>query len=65
MIDALTQGGDSPAFHVVAPSLPNFGFSQGTQRKGFGISQYAEACNKLMLTLGYDEYGMPRAHDFD
>lgn len=45
-----------PAFHVVAPSLPNFGFSQGVSKRGFGVAQYAEACHKLMLELGYTEY---------
>ena len=48
---------DFPAFHVVAPSLPNFGFSDGTKQKGFAIKQYAETCHKLMIQLGYDEYG--------
>ncbi|KAI9812742.1 MAG: hypothetical protein M1827_004498 [Pycnora praestabilis] len=53
----LTQGGsDSPAFHVVAPSLPNFGFSEGPRRKGFGLEKYSEACHKVMLALGYNEY---------
>lgn len=46
----------SPAFHVVAPSLPNFGFSSGVKEPGFTTQQYAEACHKLMLQLGYDEY---------
>jgi pimeloyl-ACP methyl ester carboxylesterase len=46
----------APAFHIVAPSLPNFGFSEGPTRKGFAITQYAEACHKLMLQLGYSEY---------
>ena len=33
IIPDLVKGGkDSPAFHVVAPSLPNFGFSQGTKK---------------------------------
>jgi len=48
--------GDIPAFDVVVPSLPNFGFSQGTKKKGFNISQHAEVCHKLMQLLGYDEY---------
>ncbi|PGH02556.1 hypothetical protein GX51_04583 [Blastomyces parvus] len=48
--------GNSPAFHVVAPSLPNFGFSQGVSKRGFGLAQYAETCNKLMHQLGYAEY---------
>ncbi|KAF2020167.1 alpha/beta-hydrolase [Aaosphaeria arxii CBS 175.79] len=45
-----------PAFHVVAPSLPNFGFSGGIKKKGFDQPQYAEVCHKLMLALGYGEY---------
>lgn len=48
---------NSPAFHVVALSLPNYGFSEGSKKRGFGLAQYAETCNKLMLQLGYDEYG--------
>lgn len=49
---------DSPAFHVVAPSLPNFGFSSGVTRRGFTLVQYAEVLHKLMIKLGYDQYGM-------
>ncbi|KIJ54862.1 hypothetical protein M422DRAFT_42077 [Sphaerobolus stellatus SS14] len=45
-----------PSFHVVAPSLPNFGFSEGVKKKGFGMHQYAEVCHKVMLALGYDQY---------
>jgi len=47
---------DSPSFHVVALSLPNFGFSQGVTKKGFRAAQYAEVGHKLMLSLGYSEY---------
>lgn len=46
----------SPAFHVVAPSLPNFGFSQRVSNRGFALAQYAETCHKLMISLGYKEY---------
>ncbi|TFK97446.1 Alpha/Beta hydrolase protein [Pterulicium gracile] len=45
-----------PAFHVVAPSLPGYGFSQGPGKKGFALDKFAETFNKLMLSLGYDEY---------
>ncbi|KAH6911426.1 alpha/beta-hydrolase [Coprinopsis sp. MPI-PUGE-AT-0042] len=38
---------EQPSFHVVALSLPGF---------GFGFSQHAEVGHKLMLALGYDEY---------
>ncbi|CAK5272138.1 unnamed protein product [Mycena citricolor] len=47
---------DGPAFHIVAISLPGFGFSQAPKTKGFDIAQHAEVCHKLMLALGYDEY---------
>lgn len=45
-----------PAFHVVAPSLPNFGFSQKITKPGFALSQYAETCHRLMQDLGYERY---------
>ncbi|TGO58003.1 hypothetical protein BOTNAR_0189g00050 [Botryotinia narcissicola] len=45
-----------PSFHIIAPSLPNFGFSSGVKKRGFKMAQYAETLNKLILKLGYDEY---------
>lgn len=67
ILSQLTEGGtDVPAFHVVAPSLPNFGFSSGVKKKGFGLAQYAETCHRLMLKLGYDQYGeLPSSIPFD
>lgn len=47
---------DQPSFHVVAPSLPNFGFSGKVTKSGFGPLQHAEVCHKLMLQLGYNRY---------
>ena len=47
---------ESPSFHVVAPDLPNYGFSQGVSKRGFALAQYAETCHKLMLQLGYNHY---------
>lgn len=44
------------AFHIIAPSLPNFGWSSGVSRRGFGLAQYAETCHRLMLALGYERY---------
>ncbi|CAK1358557.1 unnamed protein product [Cercospora beticola] len=53
----LLKGGDGkPAFHVVAPSLPNYGFSGPALKPGFNIRCTAEAMNKVMLALGYDQY---------
>lgn len=57
VLKPLTQGGKGKqAFHVVAPSLPNFGFSDVTKKRGFGTAKYAETMHKLMLKLGYDQY---------
>ncbi|KAI9650350.1 hypothetical protein NHQ30_000363 [Ciborinia camelliae] len=52
----LLQQEGGPAFHIVAPSLPNYGFSEGVKKRGFALAQYAETCHKLMIQLGYDEY---------
>jgi hypothetical protein len=51
-----TAHGDGPEFHLVVPSLPNFGFSSRITKKGFGLRQYSETCHKLMLRLGYKQY---------
>jgi len=54
----LTQGNEEGvSFDVVAPSLPNFSFSEGVKKKEFGTPQYAEAIHKVMLKLGYEKYG--------
>ncbi|KAJ6622728.1 Alpha/Beta hydrolase protein [Mycena sp. CBHHK59/15] len=57
ILPMLTAGSaEHPSFHVVAMSLPGFGFSEGPSTKGFDMAQYAEVGNKLMLALGYNEY---------
>ena len=55
MLAALSQSTNGVSFHVVAPSLPNFGWSEGPQLKGFGLKDYATVCHRLMLSLGYDQ----------
>ncbi|ROW09336.1 hypothetical protein VPNG_05786 [Cytospora leucostoma] len=50
------HGSNKPSFNVVAPSLPNFGFSSRITKTGFGLRQYSEALHKLMLSLGYEQY---------
>ncbi|KAI8713962.1 EHN domain-containing protein [Fusarium sp. LHS14.1] len=57
IIDPLVQGGShgDQAFHVVAPSLIDFGFSSPS-KKGFEFEQHAEVYDKLMRKLGYDRY---------
>ncbi|KAG6812500.1 hypothetical protein H0H92_002499 [Tricholoma furcatifolium] len=47
---------EHPCFHVVALSLPGFGFSEAPTKKRFALDQYAEVAHKLMLALGYDQY---------
>ncbi|KAK7193571.1 hypothetical protein DPSP01_000125 [Paraphaeosphaeria sporulosa] len=56
LLPLLKGDGDSPAFHIVAPSLPNFGFSQRITKPGFALEQYAQTCHRLMLDLGYPKY---------
>ncbi|KAK2880057.1 hypothetical protein FQN49_000604 [Arthroderma sp. PD_2] len=57
LLPLLTKGGEGqPAFNVVAPSLPNFGFSEGIKKRGFGIAQYAESMHAVMMALGYKQY---------
>nr|ACV04706.1 JHEH1 [Drosophila simulans] len=43
-------------FNVVVPSLPGYGWSQGTSRKGLGPAQVAVMMRNLMLRLGYDKF---------
>lgn len=57
ILPLLTDPKDGPSFHVVAPSLPNYAFSEGPSKKGFGLPQYAEVMHKVMLQLGYNKYG--------
>ncbi|KAI0330189.1 alpha/beta-hydrolase [Cubamyces sp. BRFM 1775] len=57
MLPLLTaKSPEHPSFHVVALSLPGFGFSEAPRKPGFAGRQYAEVFNKLMLALGYEEY---------
>jgi microsomal epoxide hydrolase len=50
--------GDDVVFDVVAPSLAGYAWSEAPRTKGFGLKQHAEQIHKLMLKLGYSEYGM-------
>ena len=52
------HGGDpADAFHVVAPSLPGFGFSTPVRESGWVLSRIARAWDELMKQLGYERYG--------
>lgn len=55
--DPATHGGNPrDAFHVVAPSIPGYGFSGPTRHRGFGIERAADVNIALMQRLGYDRY---------
>jgi pimeloyl-ACP methyl ester carboxylesterase len=58
LTDPRAHGGDpADAFHVVAPSIPGFGFSGPTREGGWGIQRVARAWVELMHRLGYERYG--------
>lgn len=59
LVNPTKYGGKAEeAFHVVAPSLPGFGFSNPVTNKGWDIAKTASAYAKLMKELGYDKYGV-------
>jgi pimeloyl-ACP methyl ester carboxylesterase len=47
----------APAFHVVAPSLPGYGFSEPTRTRGWDVRRVALALIEVMRRLDYDRYG--------
>lgn len=58
VVDALADPQDAaaPAFHVVVPSLPGFGYSDKPVRTGWGTEKIAAAWVELMGRLGYDRF---------
>lgn len=58
LVDPTNYGGDAAdAFHVVAPSIPGYGFSDKPAGRGWNPEKMAEVIGKLMERLGYDRYG--------
>ncbi len=47
---------DLPAFHVVAPSLPGFGFGGKPTATGWDVDRTADAWAELMARLGYEQF---------
>jgi epoxide hydrolase len=45
------------AFHIVAPSIPGFGFSVPVRETGWDIPRISRAFAELMRGLGYERYG--------
>ena len=60
LIEPLTNPKDShsPAFDVIVPSLPGFGFSGPTTTRSWGPRRMANALIVLMDRLGYSRYGI-------
>ncbi|SEF37476.1 Pimeloyl-ACP methyl ester carboxylesterase [Amycolatopsis pretoriensis] len=58
VLDDLADPADAaaPAFHVVAPSLPGFGYSDKPANTGWGTEKIAAAWVKLMGKLGYERF---------
>jgi len=55
--DPAAHGGDpEDAFHVVAPSLPGYGFSGPTTDRGWDVPRIADAFAELMDRLGYETF---------
>ncbi|QGN53371.1 epoxide hydrolase family protein [Novosphingobium sp. Gsoil 351] len=57
LTDPMAHGGRAEdAFHIVAPSLPGFGFSGKPSATGWGVVKIATAWTELMRRLGYAEW---------
>jgi len=58
LADPEADGGRAAdAFHVVAPSLPGYGYSEPTRSRGWDVQRIAHAFAELMDRLGYSRYG--------
>ena len=56
--DPRSHGGDpADAFHIVAPSIPGYGWSGPTHDSGWDVRRVADAWAVLMGRLGYSRYG--------
>ena len=59
LTDPAAHGGSAEdAFHVVAPSMPGYGFSGHPRGRGVGPEQTAAINAQLMARLGYERYGV-------
>lgn len=58
VIPGLVSPGDNskPAFHVVAPDLPGYGFSPAPVAPGLGPNEHATVFADLMRQLGYQRW---------
>ncbi|HEY0192163.1 MAG TPA: epoxide hydrolase, partial [Kofleriaceae bacterium] len=47
-----------PAFHVIAPAMPGYGFSSIPTRPGVNLARIADLWVQLMAQLGYARFGV-------
>jgi pimeloyl-ACP methyl ester carboxylesterase len=57
LTDPQAHGIDGPAFDLVIPSLPGYGFSERPARTGVNTRRTAAVWHELMRGLGYERYG--------
>lgn len=43
-------------FDIIVPSLPGYGFSQGSSKTGFGVLEMSVVLRNLMIRLGYEKF---------
>lgn len=62
LTEPAAHGSSGPAFHLVIPSLPGFGFSTPLAGPGMGTAAMGRVMAQLMAQLGYERYGV---HGYD
>lgn len=57
LLHFLTMGSHRAYRRYVLYNIPDCAVAEPYQ-KGFGLAQYAETAHKVMIALGYDQYGI-------
>ncbi len=52
------DGAAADSYHVIAPSLPGFGFSEKPSQPGYSPEKFAHILAALMQRLGYEKYAI-------
>ena len=59
LTDPVAHGGNAAdSYHLIAPSLPGFGFSEKPNQAGYSAEKIAHILAALMQRLGYEHYGI-------
>jgi epoxide hydrolase len=59
LTDPVAHGGSiEDSYHVIAPSLPGFGFSEKPNEPGYSPEKFAHILAGLMERLGYEQYSI-------